>query len=130
MGVSINTQPSPVLLWKHPNEGSGVNLPAFNPQTISIPNLSDYKAIDIVFCAYNRTRGCSVRCYIASKADNFDVSFAGGSTVSGSYVATQSRSYTINSDSISFAEAYDCRNGIAATTQNLYMIPIRIYGIK
>ena len=116
----------PELLWTNPDDTV-----AFAPQTVSL-DLSHYKTI----CIYYKTNGISGKYAFAFYPMGANITIPATTdgypnVISAGYGQTASmkstgRNITISSTSIVFGSGYTSDAG----ANNIYAIPVKIYGIK
>lgn len=121
-----NHELTPVKLWENPELYSSGNLTYFSAQKVSIPTLSKYKFIKIFFCIYDRSNQKSDS-FINNQGIGGVLSTVRNSPSANYYIIGYSRSFTINSDGITFADCIEGHLNNASNT-NAYQIPLQIWG--
>lgn len=114
-------------LWEN-SELSGVgNLSAFGAQTVAL-DLSEYDFVLVDTMYYARADRDS---YIVPKGTvNFRMCHSQATNTSGYYLNIATRNVQMTDTGVAFGDCTYAHDSTAATTENLYMIPVRIYGIK
>ena len=112
------------LLWTNKSPTS-----EFAAQTISL-NLSGYDAVEII-CRYSRTDDASMR-YICDVGSSTSMYWFYYTATDGKYTGVRSRN--VVSVSTTGVDIHTCSgkpgNSTTNTSNNGYIIPVKIYGIK
>jgi len=116
----------PKKLWTNPELDSTGNLTYFAAQKVSIPTLSNYKYIKILYCYYDRSNQQSGT-FINKVNFTGILDHANTAPSSGYFVMTKRRYFTINSDGITF-EDNQAGNVTTSSVSNAYCIPLEIWG--
>ena len=113
-----------ILLWTNANPTSN-----FAAQTISL-DLSGYDAVEII-CRYSRTDDARMRyiCDVGGSASMYWFYYTG---TDGKYTGVRSRNeVSVSTTGVTF---YTCSgkpgNSSTSTTNDGYIIPVKIYGIR
>lgn len=111
------------LLWTNPDSTAD-----FAAQTINL-DLSDYDCVDIVF--KNQNNGDLTACYKIRIGEKHNAIYYANIGANAAALL-QVRATTVSSTGITFGEGKQKSTNVttAATTNNAYIIPIAIYGIK
>ena len=125
---ALNSNLAHDLLWENPNWSASGNLPSFDAQTISL-DLSKYKYVEIELIEYDRVFLDTFKFRIDSNIGKNRMTIAGANLTSGYQTSTTYRAVVVRDNGLTFENCIYSHNNTAAT-QNLYMIPIRIYGVN